>query len=128
MKKKTPKQLKKELWELCRQLTRKRYGTDCFTCPARNLVGSNLHTGHFITKSTCSAAMAYSLDNLRPQCYRCNIHLSGAWVAYETHLIRDGIDVQELKQRNRQLTGKKYDVLFYQRLIDEYRLMLNSVV
>jgi hypothetical protein len=116
--------LKKELWALCRQLTFKKYGNDCYTCGARELSGSNLHCGHFITKSTCSAELAYGLSNLRPQCYRCNIHLSGNWVAYELHLVEDGVDVEELKRLNRETKGLQYDRLWYQSKIQEYKALL----
>jgi hypothetical protein len=81
------------------------------TCPLTGLVGSNAHTGHFIPSSICSAALRYDLSNLRPQCFACNIHRSGNWPAYEAHLRRDGIDVEELKRRNEETKGRKYDLL-----------------
>ena len=117
--------LQRELWEHCKRVTRKKYGNVCYTCGATGLESSNWHTGHFLTKSTCSALMKYDLDNLRPQCYRCNIHLSGNWVAFEEHLKRDkGEDFPaELKRRNQETSGAKYDELFYQSKIDEYKLL-----
>lgn len=68
--------------------------------------------------------MRFSLDNLRPQCYRCNIHLSGNWPSYEAHLLRDGVDVGELKRRNELTKGKQYDRLWYDRKITEYTAMV----
>lgn len=68
--------------------------------------------------------MRYDLENLRVQCYACNIHRSGNWVAYEEHLTRDGIDVAALKRRNQMTIGLKYDILFYQRKIEEYSAMV----
>jgi hypothetical protein len=112
--------LKKQLWQLCRAIIIQRYGDTCYTCGALFLVGSNLHLGHFIPSSVCSAELRYSLDNLRPCCYRCNIHLSGNWPAYERHLKRDGIDVEELKRRNEQTKGRQYDRLWYMAKIAEY--------
>jgi hypothetical protein len=91
------------------------------------LFGSNLHLGHYISSSVCSAELRYSLDNLRPQCYRCNIHLSGNWIAYEAHLKADGIDPEQLKQRNRDTVGMKADVLWYQAKIEEYIQLLASL-
>lgn len=123
--KKTPiTKLKKQLWAITRELAFKLYGGDCYTCGARNLVGSNRHLGHFIPSSICSAEIRYSLDNLRSQCYRCNIHLSGNWIAFEEHLIKDGIDTNELKQRNRNMVGMKADSLFYINKIAEYSTLL----
>ena len=119
--------LKKKLWSLTRQIIIQRHGDTCYTCGAVGLMGSNLHIGHFIPSSVCSAEMRYSLDNLRPQCYRDNIHRSGDWVAYEAHLIRDGIDVAELKRRNERTKGMKADVLFYQAKIAEYSALLSEL-
>lgn len=116
--------LKRKLWQLCRQIIIKRYGNSCYTCPSVQLVGSSLHVGHFIPSSISSAELRYSLDNLRPQCFACNIHRSGNWVSYERHLIADGIDVEALKQRNRDTAGMKYDILFYQKKIEEYTELL----
>lgn len=116
--------LKKQLWALLREIAFIKYGSDCYTCAARNLSGSNRHLGHFITSSTCSTELRYSLDNLRPQCYRDNIHLSGAWLAFEAHLRADGVDVEALKQRNEMTKGKMYDRLWYERKIAECSTLL----
>ncbi len=130
VRKDTVGKLKLKLWALCRAIIIQRYANPvtgentCYSCNTFPLVGSNRHLGHFIPSSVCSAEMRYSLDNLRVQCYRCNIHLSGNWIAYEAHLRLDGIDVEELKRRNEATKGKKYDILFYQAKIAEYELEL----
>lgn len=124
VRKDTVGKLKIKLWQLCRVLTIRKYGNDCYTCPSKVLVGSNLHCGHFISSSVCSAELRYDLGNLRPQCFACNIHRSGNWPSYERHLLEDGIDVEELKRRNEQTKGAKYDVLFYQDKILEYEELL----
>jgi len=113
---------KERLWTLCRELTRSKYGNTCYSCGKEGLEGGNWQTGHFITKSTCSAELAYSLDNLRPQCYHCNINLSGNWVKYEEHLILDkGRDFPDiLKKRNQETKGLQYDILWYEQKIKEY--------
>lgn len=118
----------KKLWQLCRELAFKQYGSDCYCCGALNLSGANRHLGHFIPSSVCSADLRYSLDNLRPSCYRCNIHLSGNWPAYEAHLKRDGVDVEELKCRNERTKGLKYDELFYKEKIAEYTALLGKAL
>jgi len=123
----TVSKLKQKLWKVTREIIIKQHGSDCYTCDARELKGSNRHVGHFIPSSICSAEMRYALENLQIQCYRCNIHLSGNWVAYEAHLIKDGIDPNELKRRNRETTGRKYDILFYQRLLEEREAMLDHL-
>lgn len=113
--------LKDKLWRECKRIIRERHGNTCYTCGKKGLEGSNWQTGHYIPSSICSASMRYDLDNLRPQCYRCNINLSGNWPEYEIHLQKDGIDPEELKQRNRLSTGKQYDSLWYESKIEEYR-------
>jgi len=122
--KKTPLQKAKDkLWELCKELTRAVYGHNCFTCGAWVEFP---HTGHFITDSTCSTELSYDLKNLRPQCYVCNIHKSGNWVMFEARLIQahgQGY-IDELKERNRKTSGLKYDILWYQKKIEEYETLL----
>lgn len=128
VRKDTVGKLKVKLWALCRAISINQHGNVCYCCGGVDLVGSNLHLGHFIPSSVCSAELRYSLDNLRPCCYRCNIHLSGNWPAYEAHLIRDGIDVAVLKQRNYDTKGMKADILFYTQKIQDYELLLKQEV
>lgn len=114
--------LKKELWQLCRKIIKKRHPPVCYTCGAILIDGtSNFQIGHFIPSSVCSAAMRYDLDNLRPQCSACNIWKSGNWPAFEDHLRRDGIDPEILKDRNIKSKGKQYDSLWYKNKIEEYK-------
>jgi hypothetical protein len=70
--------------------------------------------------------MRYSLDNLRPQCFSCNVHKSGNWIAFQEHLEKDGIDIAELLRRNQETKGMQADRLFYERKIEEYKLLLTS--
>jgi hypothetical protein len=124
---KTPaRKLKDRLWELCKQITRLKYGRHCYTCPARDLEGSNCHTGHFITDATCSTELSYDLRNLRVQCYHCNVNLSGNWVVFEQRLTQNhGSDyVAELKSRNIATKGLRYDILWYQAKVVEYEKIL----
>lgn len=75
---KTPEKKNQEkLWELCKQITRLRYGNTCYTCGKTGLFGSSWQTGHFIPNAVGGAFLRYNLRNLRPQCYHCNINLGG---------------------------------------------------
>jgi 5-methylcytosine-specific restriction endonuclease McrA len=118
---------KKQLWHLCRAIIFGRYGNTCYCCGGLDLHGSNLHLGHFIPSSVCSTEVRYSLENLRPSCYRCNIHLSGNWPAYERHLIADGIDVTALKRRNEITKGMKADIIWFQNKIIEYQAIYEGI-
>lgn len=116
--------LKSKLWGECKRIIRERYGNGngtytCYTCDAHLDRPAKAQTGHFIPSSVCSAHMRYHLDNLRVQCYRCNINLSGNWVEYEKRLEREmgaGF-VERLKQENEDTKGKQYDRLWY---IEQY--------
>lgn len=127
VRKDTVGKLKIKLWAITRLIIIKQHGDTCYTCGANDLRGSNRHVGHFISSSVCSAELRYSLDNLRIQCYRCNIHLSGNWLAYERHLIADSVDVDELKRRNESTKGMKADSLFYEAKIAEYQTLLTQL-
>ena len=67
--------------------------------------------------------MRYHLDNLRIQCYNCNINKSGNWVSFEAKLREEFGHAfpEELKQLNRDTTGEQYDILWYQDKLDEYK-------
>lgn len=64
--------LKKKLWALIAPMIRERYGPRCFTCG-----GNGTQTGHMFPKGRAHAVSAFMPDNLRPQCYNCNINLGG---------------------------------------------------
>jgi 5-methylcytosine-specific restriction endonuclease McrA len=123
------KRLKEQLWKLCREIQIKRYGSDCYTCPSKALEGSNRHLGHFISSSICSTELRYDLDNLKIQCYACNIHKSGNWLAYENRLKREHGDafVQNLKERNEQTKGEMYRADWYEEKIKTYQTILESL-
>ncbi len=116
--------LKAKLWQLCREIQIKKYGNSCYSCLVDGLSGSGLHLGHFITSSTCSTELRYDLSNLRPQCYRCNIHLSGNWVVFERELIAEGVDVEALKARNAATKGTVYPLSWFASKIEEYKNLL----
>ena len=121
--------LKLELWRLCREITIKRDGSDCYTCPSKNLTGSSRQLGHFISSSICSTELRYDLRNLRIQCYACNIHKSGNWLAYENRLIREHGEeyVQNLKRRNEETKGAMYREDWYEQKIAEYQAILDRL-
>jgi len=83
--------LKDRLWELFRQYV---YSTSwepfvkvrCFTCDAPNLEGSNCQAGHFVNAGK-SLAVRYAPDNVRPQCFRCNISLKGNGAEFAVRLL-----------------------------------------
>lgn len=122
-KKTEERKLKDELWELCKQLTRKKYGLVCYTCGAKTLVP---HTGHFIPSSVGGAGLRYDLRNLRPQCYVCNIHKSGNWPAYFKRMVEElGNGAVEHLMADR-MKFTKADKHFYSKKILEYQKLLKK--
>jgi hypothetical protein len=119
--------LKAKLWEECKRIVRMRYqrpdGTyRCYTCDAL-LEKKQCQTGHFIPSSVCSTEMRYDLGNLRIQCYRCNINLSGNWIEYEKRLNKEmGEDYTlSLKHRNETTKGQMYREEWYEMYIQNYK-------
>lgn len=64
--------LKKALWALLAPAIRQAYGPLCFTCG-----GNGNQTGHMFAKGRAHAISAWHPDNLRPQCFYCNINMGG---------------------------------------------------
>lgn len=88
------RQIQDELWNECKRIIRLRYikkdGTwDCFTCGHLLDVPMKCQTGHFIPNSCGGALLRYNLDNLRPQCYHCNINLSGNGSEFYRRLVAE---------------------------------------
>jgi hypothetical protein len=67
--------------------------------------------------------MRYDLDNLRIQCFRCNINLSGNWVEYEKNLKKEKGEQfpEKLKLRNESTKGLSYRSDWYEQYINNYK-------
>ena len=92
---------KNKLWNTIRTYIFNKYNFECYTCPQKDLTGSNCQLGHFHTAGSCGSDMFWHLDNLRPQCLRCNKQLNGNAQQYRYNLIDEiGLDkVLELDNR-----------------------------
>jgi len=118
--------LKNKTWELCKQITRKRYGFVCYTCD-KPLASKDCHTGHFIPRSKGGLSLKYDLKNLRPQCYDCNINLGGNGAEFYRRLVRiEGQEyVDELFSRKGLITKESKD--YHYDLIAEYKAILKGL-
>jgi len=117
------RKLQEELWQECRRISLIRYlkGNKhyCFTCD-KEVESSNRQLGHFIPNSVGGALLRYNLDNLRIQCYYCNINLGGNGSEFYRRLVKEkGQDfVDKLFQLKHQ-TVKADD--HYRQLLEEYK-------
>ncbi len=112
--------LRNSLWDLCKLIIRKRYGNSCYTCHARDLTGSNWHTGHFVPSAVGGAYLRYELRNLRPQCYNCNINLGGNGAEFYRRMVeREGQEYVDRIYSDKQAVVKA-DALYYELMIERY--------
>jgi len=118
--------LQNKLRELCKKINRAKYPHFCYTC-GRAIDGIGMHTGHFIPKASCPAELKYALENLRLQCYHCNINLGGNGGEFYRRLEQEiGKDAVEDLFRRKQITGKA-DKFWYEEKIKEYEEILETV-
>jgi hypothetical protein len=121
------KKLQDKLWELCKQITRKRYKPTCYTCGATNLEGFNLHTGHMWAKASLSTHLKYDLRILRIQCMRCNCHMGGMGADFYKNMVKEiGKNAMDKLEKERHLLIKA-DKFWYLKKIEEYENLLNSL-
>jgi predicted transcriptional regulator len=113
--------IQRELWKECRRVADILYKPDCYTCPAKNLTGSNKQLGHVpYPKSTLGANLKYDMRVLRWQCFACNIHKGGMGAeAYKRMLKEEGWAFMEQLEKDKQKTVKAYDE--YLELLKTYR-------
>jgi len=121
--------IENKLWALCRQLTFRAHGTDCYTCNQKNLKGKNLQCGHGYSKGALGASMKYDLRILKPQCFNCNINFGGMgvvfWKNLETELGKENAD--KLYQECRASKGLPIKARpFYLELIKKYEELLKN--
>lgn len=109
------------LWEECRRVASLWYKKDCYTCPAKNLIGSNCQLGHVpFPKSVLGANLKYDMRVLRWQCSSCNIWHGGMGAeAYKKMLREEGQAYMDKLEKDRQETTKAYD--FYCELLKYYQ-------
>lgn len=124
--------LKDKLWELCKQITRKRYERDdgtwtCYTCKKHLVYGKDAHTGHFIPSAVGGAFLRYDLRNLRVQCYNCNINLGGNGSYFYNQLVVDeGQQYVDKLFQDKHITIKA-DAWWFKQKIEEYGLLMSRL-
>jgi len=129
-KQKTISQLKKELDKIFSLYIRLRDAANgyvkCFTCDKVSHYKIGIHAGHFMSRSRL--ATRWNEDgNVMPQCYRCNIHLSGNQYIYSLRLDEkygEGT-AKELEELSRQTI--KMMRIDYEEMIEKYKKKVNKL-
>lgn len=117
---------KKDLWKqfaLWVKLRRSHDGqwVNCYTCDASLEIGtSNCHAGHWLPQGGYSGHV-FTEDNVRPQCYVCNVRYSGNTPVFEQRLrIEIGnARVDEIYECRRQ--SGKHDRFWYMEKTAHYK-------
>lgn len=118
--------IQNKIWELCKQITRKRYGTTCYTCGKVELSGSNQQTGHLWAKASVGAYLKYDLRILRIQCAVCNLFQGGRGADFYKRMLKEiGKEKMEKLEKDRQVTVKAYD--HYSKLLVEYEEIFKNL-
>lgn len=117
------RKLEDALWQECRRIVAEQFGTDCYTCPAKKLQGSNCQLGHVPwPKASLGAFLKYDIRLLRFQCYNCNINKGGMGAeAYKRMLKEEGKLYMEKLEQDRTITVKSTD--WYTKLLAEYKTL-----
>jgi hypothetical protein len=132
-KKKSLSKYKKDFWKVFSLYIKLKYSYDgenvkCFTCDADLKIGtSNCQGGHYYTKKGYPA-LYFHENNVRVQCYHCNINLSGNTVIFGERLEQEiGIDAMNELKSLRHGIFKKTRVEYLE-LIQEFRSKIKKIV
>ena len=115
--------LKAKLWKVFSEYIRKRDGGICFTC-GRKAEGSGYHAGHFISKSVGGIVLYFHPENVRGQCYNCNINLGG-----NSYIFGQKLGEKKVKELYALKNGppQKWDVARYEFEIAWYKNLLEEI-
>ena len=114
--------LKRKLWTQFALFIKRRDNNICFTC-GRKSEGSGSHAGHFIPKSVGGLGLYFHEENVKAQCYNCNINLSGNQYIFGQKLGKDIVDkLYKLKQQT-----TKFSAEDYQSKIEHYTRLNNTI-
>ncbi len=118
------KGIKGKAWESVRQYVRAKE-KDCYTCPAKRLIGINAQCGHYIPVALAGSNNTLSWDErqIHLQCSRDNGVGQGQAVSYRAHLVRDYGEeiVKELEARRWRvdpIKDWKAVIVHYQKLLE----------
>lgn len=118
------KRAKKRLWSLAREYVFKTYGSNCYTCPAKNLQGSNRQCGHMWPKAVLSNHLKYDHRVLRAQDFRCNINFGGNGAVFYAQMLKEIGSEKMFELEKERMVSVKADLPFFLGKIAEYEELL----
>ena len=128
LKKKSISKLKKELDSVFSKYIRHKYSKNgyvsCFTCGVSKPI-KQMQNGHFISRKHLSTRWSEE-GNCKPQCVKCNIFAYGESYIFGKKLEKEGVDVEALIFKSRQL--QKFNKVELQEMIIEYKAKLNELI
>src|ERR1039458_10438378 len=102
--------IQRKIWELCKLITRAKYGNTCYTCGRTALSGSNQQTGHMWAKASVGAYLKYDLRILRIQCAVCNLFQGGRGADFYKRMVEEiGQSAMLALEKDRQVMVKAMD-------------------
>lgn len=118
--------LKDKAWDLISLHVRQKGArgdyNQCYTCYQWKEWKYEMDCGHYL-----HGKLDYDLDNLKPQCQRCNHFLRGNLGSYAEHLIRDyGQDFIDRLRVKAQLKGNLYSRQELNEIIEKYGFISNT--
>lgn len=112
--------LKRKLWTQFALFIKRRDNNICFTC-GRKCEGSGSHAGHFIPKSVGGLGLYFHEENVKCQCYNCNINLGGNQYIFGQKLGEEKVsELYKIKQQINKWSSEDYQLKI------EYYTQLNE--
>lgn len=118
--------LAKQLEALQKQVVIKLYGTDCYTCPSKDLQGRNCQLGHMPwPRQKLSTICKYDYHYTRIQCAGCNgPGGQGMGASATLRMQKEDINVFALWVYNQETKGKSCQRQWWNDKISEYQNIL----
>jgi hypothetical protein len=121
------KKAKDTLWSLVRQYVFKKYGTNCYTCGAKDLQGSNRQCGHMWPKAVLSNHLKYDHRVLRTQDYRCNINFGGNGAVFYSQMLKEIGPEAMFELEKERMISVKADLPFFEKENARYTQLLDEL-
>ena len=113
--------IKGKVWERVKAWCRRNY-KDCYTCPNKNLEGTNCQTGHYQPVALVGSNNKKAWDKrfIRMQCSRCNGAGQGMQNEFRRNLVKEHGE-KVVAQFDKEVKAKKVDkVENWQAVMDDF--------